>query len=942
MRRPRSTWFCCALAAGALTARAQQDAGDAAEAGARPRTAERIVKVFGFEERLTNPRDLPEGWFRAQDDELVPRERPGFPIWNAGTLDYGVAFRGEGSVRLSLAGGSASLRLEPGEAPIFPLGEYAVRVMVRAEGLDAARPRLMVRALDPRGEPIPGSERVSLLEEPGEEWRLLEARLPGLFREAAFLQIDLELAQAREFAPATLGEHHVWVDDFEGSAWFDEVTVIQLPQVSLSTGSALGIVTRPAAPRLRAEIRDLAAEELSAVISVYDARRRLVDRVEREVTTGRVAWSWEPAVRDLGWYRAVIEVRSGGGLISAAACDFSWLDAPASAEPRYESGPRFSGAETSAVGAAWRPMGVELTELPPASPSDLAGAIRAMGASSVTLPIWERRLAASALPARVELLREHAGAARDAWIDTSFGLPTVPEELASALRIEAADVLGAVGSEGHVVEPFLSDAMDRLGTVSARWQLGASGGRAGRSRVGTALAGARERLGALVPGVELALGARLDEPAATLAGADGAVVELPAWMPTAPLGTALAPWRESGRRPTQYVIETLDTERHTERAVGADLARRTVELWRVATDTERPRFRAGVRDPWRIEPGERPSAFPTVVVPVWRALADRLDGRVFALEWELVRGVRCMAFVPSAGTPERGGLLAAWNETASPEAAELVATLGTGAVRVYDIFGNERSIEPTGSDDGARREHRIALGPEPLFVEGIDAELVLFLASIRLDPGEIQSIAGEHEHAVTVRNPWAGPVLGEVRVTEPGGYDEARQARDRTWEVTPRTMGFELQPGEETRLPLLISFSRATEAGIKPFVFDVHVVADRDYGWVRARTFADLTWNDVWVDLTFRPSGGGQDKDLIVEATITNTGERARSFEATAFAPGMPRLRASIGTLEPGQSVVRRFPFEHAYEALAGERVVVSLAEPDGPGRLTKAVEIPE
>jgi hypothetical protein len=39
--------------------------------------------------------------------------------------------------------------------------------------------------------------------------------------------------------------------------------------------------------------------------------------------------------------------------------------------------------------------------------------------------------------------------------------------------------------------------------------------------------------------------------------------------------------------------------------------------------------------------------------------------------------------------------------------------------------------------------------------------------------------------------------------------------------------------------------------------------------------------------------------------------------------------------------VVRRFPFPKAYDRLAGERVIVSLAEPDGPGRLTKAVEIP-
>jgi hypothetical protein len=138
----------------------------------------------------------------------------------------------------------------------------------------------------------------------------------------------------------------------------------------------------------------------------------------------------------------------------------------------------------------------------------------------------------------------------------------------------------------------------------------------------------------------------------------------------------------------------------------------------------------------------------------------------------------------------------------------------------------------------------------------------------------------------------------------------------------------------------VISFSRSTEAGTKSYVFDVQLVADRDYGWVRARSFAELTWNDVWLDLTYRVPPGGVDGDLILEATVTNTGDTPRAFEAIAIAPGMPRVRSSIGTLQPGQSIVRRFPFPDAARALAGKRLLVSLTEPNGPGRLTKGLDL--
>ncbi len=917
--------------------------------GERPRAAQRIVKVFDFEEWLTNALEVPEGWVRAQDDPLVPRIRPGFPIWNLGKLDYEVAANGRGSVRLAIEGGSASLRLRPGVLPIFPMGQYSVRVLVKGEGLIDARPRLTVRALDSRGVPIPESERSLVASTIHADWRPMEVVLPGLFPDAAYLQIDLEVVQPCEFQAEALPGHRVWPQDFEGTAWFDDVVVMQAPQLALRTTSPLEVVARPASPVLSVTLRDLAAQDMRAEVRVYDARRRLVDSMERLITSGRTAWEWQPALAELGWYRAVVTISAEGSLVSSETCDFVWVDEPRQPARAYESGPAFTGVQTDATSRAWRPFGVELSTLPPAEPADLATALHDLGVRSATLPVWETAVQAETFPARVERLRELASSLRTAWIDARFSLATLPRPLARSLRLDPGDIFEAFDAEPAAWEPFLLGALDLLGTTAGRWQLGSAGTTRSfqQADLAAAVAKARSALAGMVPGIELTLGWRADlSPAAARAsGADSLRIELPAWMPTPPFEAVLAPWQEPGGPTPEFVLAPLDPAQFSERDIAADLARRTAELWAQATrDAPRdgpPRFGVAIADPWRIEPGERPTIHPTVAAAAWRALADRLDGRVLAADWPIIQGVRCLVFTAPLHAPNRGGLIIAWRESAAPEDAVLVATLGEDALTVYDLFGNADLREPTSSEDGARLEQRVRLTDEPIFIEGVDTDLVMFLNSIALNPPQIQATAGEHEHAVTVRNPWDMPITGRIIVTEPAGYDPATQARDRSWEITPRSTAFDLAPGASVEIPLVISFARSTEAGPKSYVFDIQLVADRDYGWVRARSFVELTWNDVWLDLAYRVPPGGAEGDLIIEAVVTNTGDTPRALEAIAIAPGMPRVRSSIGTLQPGQSVIRRFPFPDAARSLAGQRVVVSLSEPDGPGRLTKGLDLP-
>ncbi len=911
----------------------------------RPKAARRTVRVFDFEERFTNALEVPEGWVRAQNDPLVPRERPGFPIWNLAELDYKIAATGEGSARLDVEGGSSSLRLKAGMLPIFPLGEYAVRAVVRTEGLGNARPRLVVRALDRTGAPIPGSQRQAILESLDEAWQPIEVTLPGIFPDAAYLQIDLEVIQPREFRRESLLEHQVWEQDFDGAAWFDDLVIMQVPQLHIATTSPLNVVSHPDTPTLTADLRDLAAEQLTATTRVYDARRHLVAESSRAIRTGRESWEWTPELTELGWYHAVVEIASAEQVVAKKSCDFVWVPAPAAAGTIYQTGPGFDGRQTNAAPVTARNIGIQLSALPPGESDDIALALRSLGAQVVTAPVWERDLRAQDAPARVDRLRDLLAALRANWIEPRLSLPVVPDELARRLRLRPQDVLDVFAAPPEVWEPYLSDAMDRLGTSSSRWQLGASGSNEVYEQASASeeIRAVRAQFSRYIPGVEITAGWSLDWPsqAAAAAGVNGASVLLPAWTATTPMELATKPWRESRALATEYVLEPLRAARLTERDVAAELARRTVRLWTTRTsDARADSFGAAIADPWTIDTGEYSRAQPGVAAAVWRTLADQLNSREFAGEWPIGDGLRCLVFAPARGDTTRGGLIVAWREDAPSNASSLRAVLGDAPVTVSDIFGNRHTVGLAAASESARQVHTIPLSGEPVFIEGIDTELVRFLSALTLSPPQIQSVAGEREYEVVITNPWPVAAIGRLIITEPGGYNAKTRTRDRSWEITPRSMPFDLAAGQTVRMPVTISFSRAIETGPIGMVFDVQLTAERDYGWVRARVPAEVVLDGVELDIAYRRPLAVPDADLIVEATITNTGDTVRSFDAFAFAPGMPRVRASIGLLEPGQSAVRYFPFPKAAAALGGQRVVVSIAEADGPGRLTGGVDV--
>lgn len=911
--------------------------GSGAAPEGRPASAGRIVRVFDFEERWTNASDLPAYWVRAQHDPDVPRLRPGFPRWNHAALDYqSPAARGEGSVRLPTQGGSTSLRLDPGVLPIFPGADYVVYAVVRTEGLVHARARIAVRQLAADGAPIEGTELATdALQSPG-AWAPLELRISGTAPDAAFLQVDLELLQPRNFADAIEGVS--LEQDFSGSAWFDDVAVLQAPRTRFIASGAGGVVVAPEAPRFELHVRDLTGEGLTARLTLWDDQGTLVAEQLAELGVGRGSHTWSPTTPRLGWYRCIAEVMGPEGVVASGVADV--LVAP----PSSAGGLR--QARDRARFGVWLGRGAV---------EDLPETLRRLGVGSVVLPFWEPGQTPGTVSARVSELLELRGALHRASIDVGVALVRTPDRLALETGVDADDPLGALAAGAGLWQPWAAELFERLGQGTERWSMGTPGSGAGwrDPRLGAHLAAARQSMSPFAPAPTLMLGWRATEgipPDLLTDPRAGIEVLVPHQLPAssiadlaagllAPLASDAGP-SESASAALTLVIEPQPWSVVGPRAAAEDTARRALEALAALParpgDEGYPRTRLALLDPWS---GPLEGMGPAPSLGAWRTLNEVLVGRAPAGSWRPAPGVRLLFMEPRDDAEGVTGAVAIWADRADGEAYPLRIPLALGPIRAIDVFGNARTIEPEPGEQGRLGVHPVDVSASPVLLEGVDLELVRFIASVRLDPPLVAAGSVEREHRVVFDNPWPTDLSGRALVVQPGGREAGDQpaARDRSWDIMPRAAAFSVGAGARESIPLTITLSPGVESGQHEAVLDLEIGAQQRYGLVRVRQPIEVGLDYLDVRLVARRGVGGA--DAIVEAHITNTGLEPIDIEASAYAPGVGRIRAAGLRLGPGQRAVRVFPFEGA-EALAGQRAVVGVVDRTHEARLNTSIEL--
>ncbi len=894
-----------------------------AQPAERPTGAQRVVRLFDFEESEYNPLPVPLGWYRAQHDPKVPRIRPSFPIWNQAEFDgQSGAISGAVAVRLPARGGSTSLRMLPGAVGVFPGADYEVSAKVRTERMVHARACLAARLLNANGEVIAGSESVSPRVRTMGEWTEISAIVAGLYPDAAFLQIELLVLQPEDQPDAQLNRpFSVWREDFHADAWFDDVVVRLLPRIELNTGVPGQVIPSRQTPTIEVLVRDLTGEGLSGVMRVLDADGRVVDTQSLRPATGRLTQTVIPRLPAPGWYRAVLEVESVGEVVGTGVLDFAW------------------GAPQDDRGRTDRAFGLSADALTPERAAALPNLAAWSRAGSASVGVWDEGMTADSVAPEANPAFDAVRSIVDQGADVTIRFGESPETLAHGAGRDPWDVPGVFGADANLWMPWVEQALDRFGQGVLSWQLGERAMYFDAGTLGLLLENARDTIARWVPGPELRaawpVGDAVD-PAMAGPGL-GVVVRDDLAGDDAGLRDLVRSWAASASAsagssdPSTLTIEfPASPDGRVSRAELGKIARRALGVWAEARRLGvSDRLSMQLRDPWRSSGGHRPIMMPAAELVMWRTLGSVLGRYPGITEIDLGPGIAGLM----AGSGE-DALLIVWLDDPEAPARTLELPLATGTVERIGLLGERSAMEPSEPGGGRMAAHRIELTREPMLLAGVNAPLVAALASVRLEPGRLEPTIGGRVHDLVMDNAFPVPVRAKVFIVEPGGLSEGIANRDRSWLIEPRVVPLVIEPGAQSRVPVEIGFGAAQESGWLPAVFDVQISADAEYAPARVRGWLRLEDPTLSIEVTAARFGD----DVVIHAFVTNAGDVSRAADLVAFAPGSARERSAVREIAAGSTITRRMTVAGV---APGTRVSVALTEPKTGVRLMKSIDAP-
>ena len=872
----------------------------------RPAGSGRLQKQWDFEDRAVDLEPVPRNWFRSFHDPERGVQRPGFPRFNQAELVSTTSFDGSWSLMLPTRGGSTSIMVARGVLPTIPDGDLLITVMAKTVDLSHAKGRVVARFLDRSLNVVQHGTFASDLIFTDGSWEMVSLRMEGR-PEATWLQVELQLLQPDRFGGVGRHAQEVVQEDVRGAVFFDDLRVYQMPRITVGTGTPGNVVVSPREPEVELRVFDVAGEELRATLEVFDADGRVIDRTARDVGASGGTIRWTPMLERLGWYRVHVQLSSPEGVVAEHVGSLAWLAKPRTID-RVDSS-QF-GVHVDESGSRTEDFGVMLD---------------AVGVGRVWMDIWARTEAERALAfeeslASAERVDRLVEGLLDSGLEVGFVLEATPADLARSAQLDRDQVLEALSRDSETWMPGLQGLLSRFGERISSWQLGRTDSDVWRdaSRTMGMAMRVRDAFGMLIPRPSVTLPWPVDRALAAEEPGVGVMVDLTTRTSPEAIELYAAHWSAGGAAPPGVMIRTLDAAAFGTRAMVTDLAHRVILAWRTGMTP------VGIERPWMPRSTRAGGSLPSVTLVVMRTLVEELAGRDAVGEFPVGPGVRAIIAGPRRGAGRSGpGVLVAWRDGPG-DGRGISGYLGGGELVVRDLFGNERAL-------GSGAVEEIALGDRPVFIEGIDTELMLFRAGLRVEPGFIETRAQRHEVDLVVPNPWPGPIHGELRLRDP-----------EQWEFRPRTIVFSVPAKSEIRMPIDLAFGANEPTGPRTLRAEVSLSAESRYPVQEVAIPVELGLStvDVWASYRLVDGAEGPETDLEVTMLVTNRGTESASFTAVAVAPGAPDKEAVISSLEPGEAAVRRFRFEGGGAGLRGERIRIGLIERDGTGRINTAIEV--
>ena len=859
---------------------------------ARGADVDRVLRTIDFEERrLGNAEDLPMHWTKVQGPDL--------PHYVNGQLATDRYASGTHSFRFDLNGGGLIYRYAPKAIKVKSGSHYRVETLVQTTPLTHARARLTAYFTDVDGRVVPASiARSELYAAPHADapWKRLSVELsadPGNVAaghgpydtsgQPAYLVIELGLLQPAHYLDtAALGERTLFSQDIRGSAWFDDVTVSQVPRVTMSTDRPGNLFRRGEPTKLSVVVNDRFTKDLAARLIVRDARGEVVfqrsgalDISAAETTrSGNKRASLLLPELPPGWYEAALVMTSNGQFVGEQSLSLVLL------------------ADDARHGTPDPRFGIIATDLPFGGWGELPDILPVLSAGRVKLAVWSeagdiQEADSAAFDHLLERLQELG-------ITPTACLVGLPPELAK--RVNGSSWQQLLKTDDALWRPQLAQLVARHANHLDRWQLGAdfSADFVTDPAMRQVYAKVYGEFAALMDTPDLAmpwpawyeLEGQLPATVALSVAPSVLPQQLPLYLQdlrqSRPGASSSSPSSTgSGTGPQLSLsLQLLDRKQYGREKQITDFAQRLTFALAAGAD------RIDLPLPFTVRrAGNELIKEPQEMLMIQRTLVTTLGGSTYRGQVPIAEGVEAFLF-------ERGGqgILVLWNKAAGEGVQHLALNLNDPAFRL-DLWGNATPLLQASGI--GRTTVAVDIGQFPVLLVGVNASAAQLRASVALDRPLLESSFQPHTRRIRFTNPYRQAIAGTFKLRGPAG-----------WTINPPTHTFTLNPGETFDRELTIEFPYNSFAGAKTLTADFAVQADQNVSFTVPISLK-LGLSDVGMQTLALRDGD----DVIVQQMITNYGDRPIDYTAFAIFPGQARQERLVTNLGPGRTTIKRYRF---------------------------------
>ncbi len=977
-------------------------------------TPKRLVDRFDFEDindqgvKLGQGLTLPPSWYpvgrppQSKDPNFdrLPLHRglirrPGFPLHHpVGYSKRGAAAEGDFSLRLAIDGANAGAYLAVGALPAVPGSDYLVTAKVRTQDLEHAGARVRAYFVDPAGNRIEASARVTPRLRTAGRWTNVDLTLPGEYADVAYIGIEVLLTQPTSDPQSLLGNQQVVLQDVKGVAWFDDVAVWQLPHVVISTGRASNVIRDGRGPQWDVAVRDLVGGRLTARLTVFDHEMNVIAQENRAMGWGAPSsWRWSPDLPRFGWYLAELAIIEGTRTAhrretqtntitfgktptlslgapapvpemspdtTAAGNATATLDPPTT--PDNGEGDLPARVEDSVIARTynavlWLPPGggavgsdgerfaLVATGTDPRELQVLPELARAAGLGSVVVSTWDRDTTLGALDLRLETLQQAITKLKNAGRNVELSFSPIPEELEHTRGINSRVPESVLASDSAAWMPYVQPILMRHGQRVRSWHLGSPDHpeAAYLPELPEFVDRVYEAFRYWTPKPRLVLPWRIDQPRREDLQ-DRPVDYLVDW-PTGVIPERLAEALTDGRgwadasasRRLQIRPTPADVVPHSSRI--ADLALRMVLAW------EQDATGVALPDLWTPGLERRPSLLPDPLLGVAANVAQRLVDHRAAGRLQLGDDRVAIIFQPHRPTA---------SSTPAARPGDPPTAFVDRFPAALPAHGMIVAWNRTAGPDAASLHLYLGESPVAYDIWGNATPLQLGQDGkhrVALTNTPVFIVGVDHQLALfrsgfTISEPFITstqtPHVRTLRLTNPWPVTISGQftvTGPGGWSIRPQRHMFSLAPGRTTQLPIALKFPINELAGNKELTANFKFTADQRYD-VELSSPLRLGLEGIRFEasLALVPGRSPDTVDAHVTCIITNTGQEPLSLNVFANLPGYSRLERLIPRLEAGQSVIRKFRFTDAASALSQANIRLGARETNGPAILNKMV----